>query len=73
MRETGYQHAEIWLSQEMLERVDQGRGGGMFWNTKNDLKKGHLYRGLAKDRDKWRAQVMGRTSDLCEHGKRDVK
>ena len=33
MRETGYQLAEIWLSQEMLERVDQGRGGGMFWRT----------------------------------------
>ena len=33
MRETGYQPAEIWLSQEMLERVDQGRGGGMFWRT----------------------------------------
>ena len=28
MRETGYQLAEIWLSQEMLERVDQGRDGG---------------------------------------------
>ena len=24
MRETGYQLAEIWLSQEMVERVDQG-------------------------------------------------
>ena len=33
MRKTGYQLAEIWLSQEMLEGVDQGRGGGMFWRT----------------------------------------
>ena len=37
-----------------------------------DLKKGRLDRGLAKDRDRWRAQIMGKTSDLCEHGKRDV-
>ena len=29
MRETGYQLAEIWLSQEMLGRVDQGRDGGI--------------------------------------------
>ena len=29
--ETGYQLAEIWFSQEMLERVDQGEG--MFWRT----------------------------------------
>jgi hypothetical protein len=33
MRETGYQLAEIWLSQEMLERVDQGRDEGMFGRT----------------------------------------
>ena len=32
--ETGDQLAEIWLSQEMLERVDQGKGGGMLWRTK---------------------------------------
>ena len=38
-----------------------------------DLKKGRLDRGLAKDRDRWRAQIMRKTSDLCEHGKRDVK
>ena len=69
MRETGYQLAEIWLFQEMLERVDQGRNGGM----EDDLKKGRLDRSLAKDRDRWRAQIMGKTSDLCEHGKRDVK
>ena len=30
MWETGYQRADIRLSQEMLERVDQGRGEGMF-------------------------------------------
>ena len=52
MRETGYQLAEIWLFQEMLERVDQGRGGGMFWSLeKRDLKKARLDRGLGKDRD----------------------
>ena len=68
MRETGYQLAEIWLSQEMLERVDQGRDG-----VEDDLKKGRLDRSLAKDRDRWKAQIMGKTSDLCEHGKRDVK
>ena len=39
----------------------------------DDLKKGRLDRGLAKDRDRWRAQIMGKTSDLCERGKRGVK
>ena len=34
----------------------------------DDLKKGRLDRSLAKDRDRWRAQIMGETSDLCEHG-----
>ena len=33
MQETGYRLAEIWLSLEMLERVHQGRGEGMFWRT----------------------------------------
>ena len=33
MKETGYQLAEIWLSQEMLEWVDQGRDGRMLWRT----------------------------------------
>ena len=70
MMETGYQLAETWLSQEMLERVDQGRGGGI---AEDDLKKGRLDRGLAKDRERWKAQIMGKRSDLCEHGKRDVK
>ena len=36
----------------------------------DDLKKGRLDRGLAKDRDRWRAQIMGKTSEQCEHGKR---
>ena len=40
---------------------------------KDDLKKSHLDRNLAKDRDRWRAQIMGKTSDLREHEKRDVK
>ena len=39
----------------------------------DDLKKGRLDRGLVKDRDRRRAQIMGKTFDLCEHGKRDVK
>ena len=39
----------------------------------NNLKKGCLDGGLVKERDRWRAQIMGKTSDLCEHGKRDVK
>ena len=39
----------------------------------DDLNKGRLDRGLATDRDRWRAQIMGKMSDLCEHGKRDVK
>ena len=40
--------------------------------VEDDLKKGRLDRSLAKDRDKWKAQ-MGKTSDLCEHGKTDEK
>ena len=39
----------------------------------DDLKKGRLDRGPAKDRDKWRAQIIGKTFDLFEHGKKDVK
>ena len=39
---------------------------------KDDLKKDRLDRSLAKDGDKWRAQVTRETSDLREHGKRDV-
>ena len=39
----------------------------------DDLKKGRLDRGLVKDRDRWRAQIMGKTSELCDHGKKDVK
>ena len=39
----------------------------------DDLKKGRLDRCLAKDRDRWRAKIMGKTSDLGRHGKRDVK
>ncbi len=41
--------------------------------VEDDLKRYHLDRDLAKDREGWRAQLMGKTSDLCEHGKRDVK
>ena len=32
--------------------------------------KGRLDRGLAKDRDRRRAQIMGKTSELCEHRKK---
>ena len=35
--------------------------------------KGRLDSGLAKDRDGWRAQIIQKMSDLCEHGKRNVK
>ena len=55
----------------MLERVDQGtrkRWRDVLEDGKSDLKKGRLNSGLAKDRDRWRAQIMGKTSDLCEHG-----
>jgi len=40
------------------------------WNkvVKNDLKKLGIDRGLAKDRERWKAQVMWKTFDLCEHG-----
>ena len=38
----------------------------------DDLKKGRIDRSLAKDRDRWRAQIMGKASDLCEQ-QRDVK
>ena len=34
----------------------------------DDLKKFGLHRGLAKDRERWKAQVIRKTSDLCEHG-----
>ncbi len=32
-----------------------------------------LDKGLAKERDIWRAKIMGKTSDLREQGKGDVK
>ena len=38
----------------------------------DDRKKVRLDRGLAKDRDRWRAQAMGKMPDLREHGKRDA-
>ena len=56
------------------QNVEKGRKRKRWRDVlENDLKKGRLDRGLAKDRDRWRAQVMRKTSDLCEHGKRDVK
>ena len=41
--------------------------------VEDDLQKGRLDISLAKDRDGWRAQIMEKTSDLCEHGKRGCK
>ena len=41
--------------------------------VEDDLKKGRLDKSLAKDRDRWRAQIMGKAADLCEHGNRNVK
>ena len=32
--------------------------------VEDDLKNGRLDRSLAKDRDRWRAQIIGKTSDL---------
>ena len=36
--------------------------------VEDDLKKCGLDIDLAKDRERWKAQVMGKTYDLCEHG-----
>ena len=49
----------------MLEKGDPKK-----WNevVKDDLKKCGLDIDLAKDRERWKAQVMGKTYDLCEHG-----
>ena len=40
------------------------------WNevVKDDLKKCRLDKGIGKDTERWKAQVVGKTSDLCEHG-----
>ena len=40
------------------------------WNevAKDDLKKYSLDRGLAKDRERWKSQIIGKTSDLYEYG-----
>ncbi len=58
----------------VLRNAGKGRPKRRWWEVVEDyLKKFHLDRGLAKDRERWRAQIMGKTSDLCEHGKGDVK
>ena len=49
------------------------RGGGWRDVFEDELKKGRLDGGLANDRDRWEAHIMGITFDLCEHGKREVK
>ena len=48
----------------------KGRSTEKKWNevVKDDMKKCGLDRGLVTDRDRWKAQVVGKTSDLCEHG-----
>ena len=42
------------------------------WNevevVTDDLKKCGLVRCLARDRERWKAQDMEKTFDLCEHG-----
>ena len=40
------------------------------WNevVKDDLKNCGLDNGLAKDRERWQAKIMGKISNLCEHG-----
>ena len=37
---------------------------------KDDLKKRCLDRGSGKDRERWKAQIMRKTSDLREHGRK---
>ena len=58
----------------MLENVDRKRGG-MWWNevVKDDLKTCGLNRGLAKDRERWKAQVMGKNVRPVRARTRDVK
>ena len=61
-----------------LEKKDEGDWVSAYRNkavpgnagkSRPGKKKGHLDRGLAKDRDRRIAQIMGKTSDLCKHGK----
>ena len=56
----------------MLERVDQGRGGGMFWRMIWKRSSRTLNRSLTKHGYGWRAQIIRKTSDLCEHGNKIV-
>jgi len=65
------------IQRKKMELKDSEWRPKEYWSSrsfhlKDNLKKGRLDRGLAKNRDRWRAQFMGKTSDLCEHGKRDV-
>ena len=58
----------------IVGNAGKGRPKKRWWEVvEEDLKKCRLDRGSAKDRDRWRAQIMGKTSDLCEHGKTDEK
>ena len=54
----------------IVGNAERGSPNKMWWNevVKDDLKKCGLDRGFEKDRERWKAQVMGKTSDLCEHG-----
>ena len=51
----------------MLEKQTEKR-----WNVvvKDDLKKLSLDRGFAKNKERLKAQVTGKTSNLCERGQR---
>ena len=53
----------------LLENSGKGRPKKT-WNevVKDDLKKCGIDRGLAKNRERWKAQVMGKASDPCDHG-----
>ena len=53
--------------------AEKGRARKRCFVLEDDLKKGRLDRGLAKDRDRRKAQIIGKTSDLCEHGKEGRK
>ena len=66
IRETGCQYSEIMA---VVGNTGKGRPKKR-WNevVKDNLKKCGLHIDLAKDRERWKTQVMGKASNLCEHG-----
>ena len=70
MRVSGCQHAEIY----MVVVGNKGRGRPrkrwMEVVDDDDLTQWSIDRGLAIDRDRWGAQILRKSSDLCEHGQR---